>query len=243
MGADFLPARPPQAPAPPKKKEYLVDLNPPTPPVEAPKPSPAPETPPVEKTAPLALPKAPPSSAPPQAVPSTTPPPPAQAGQIIAAEPDPSAPVDLTETTFVTGTAANYAGGTTASNGTNDKAVYSPTVDPEAKPGGQVLAAPPPPKKNKIDRSRPVQLDEDNWGCAWPREADAEQIDEQSVVLRVRVNPRGLVESVTLESDPGHGFGAAAVACAKKTRFSPALDPEGQAIAALSPPIRVRFTR
>jgi protein TonB len=44
-------------------------------------------------------------------------------------------------------------------------------------------------------------------------------------------------------ADPGHGFGAAAVACALRTRFVPARARSGQAVRSLSPPIRVRFTR
>ncbi len=143
---------------------------------------------------------------------------PAQASQIVAQEPG---PVDLTGDAFVTGSASKYAGGVTAPQGTSREAVKAVTAD----------------------RSQPVTLEGHEWQCAWPREADDQQIDEQSVVLRVVVAQDGRVQEVILVSDPGHGFGQAAVACAKRTKFTPALDRDGRATAARSPPIRVRFTR
>lgn len=166
--------------------------------------------------------------------PSRTPPPPAQAGRIIAQEPSPNAPVDLTADTFVTGTASAYAGGTTTAGGTNPVAVLSRMVDP---------AAPPTRDPREPDRSSPLRLEGDEWQCAWPHEADSKQIDEQAVVLRVVVGADGRAESAKLVSDPGNGFGQAAVACALRTRFTPARDWQGRPAKAQSPPIRVRFTR
>jgi len=93
------------------------------------------------------------------------------------------------------------------------------------------------------DRSGGVALDDQNWSCPWPREADAERIDEQTVVIKVVVAPDGTVESATVLSDPGHGFGPAATSCALRTRFTPARDRDGRSIRAVSPPIVVRFTR
>lgn len=57
------------------------------------------------------------------------PPPPARAGRILAQAPDPSAAVDLTGNTFVTGSASAYAGGATTSHGTNPHAVRLQDVD------------------------------------------------------------------------------------------------------------------
>ena len=233
-------------PAKPKLKEYLVELEEPVKP-PLPLPEPPPEVTPEPVTpleTPITVAKAPPQKtpAPPDLVPSDKPPPPAQAGNVVAQEPDANAPVDLSDNTFITGESKTFAGGTTATKGTNDKAVYTKDTDPNGKPGGQVLAA-PPAKPKGIDRSRAVALDEDNWACAWPREADSEQIDEQSVILKVSVDVTGKVTAAKLISDPGQGFGAAALACALKTRFSPALDINGGAISSLSPSIRVRFTR
>jgi TonB family protein len=88
-----------------------------------------------------------------------------------------------------------------------------------------------------------VALERANWSCPWPSEANAEQLNEQTVVIRVLVNAVGKVESAEIVSDAGHGFGAAAIACALRTRFAPARDARGNAIRAQSPPIRVRFTR
>ena len=106
---------------------------------------------------------------------------------------------------------------------------------PDAPPGP---AAPVGP-----DHSRPVSLADDDWNCAWPRSAEAADIDEQAVVIRVVVRADGSVESAQLVHDPGAGFGAAALECARRSRFRPALDRQGKALRAASPSIRVRFTR
>jgi protein TonB len=202
------------------RHEQIVELGKPTPP-----PPPAPEAPP-----PIDPPKSPPSIR--AARTRALPPAPAQAGAIVAREPDPSAPVDLTADSYVAGSANAYAGGVTASTGTNTKA-----VDPDDEPAAGSSAVRGP------DRSRPVALEAAEWRCAWPREADAEQIDEQTAVIRVVVRPDGSVESAQVVQDPGLGFGAAAMRCALGTRFVPAEDRAGRRVRAKSPPIRVRFTR
>ena len=69
------------------------------------------------------------------------------------------------------------------------------------------------------------------------------EIYEQSVTVRVTVRADGSVERASVIRDPGDGFGEAAVACALKTRFTPALNRAGEPIKAKSPPIKVRFTR
>jgi protein TonB len=88
-----------------------------------------------------------------------------------------------------------------------------------------------------------VSLEGQSWSCPWPPEADSDRIDEQTVVIRVVVDQDGSVKSAEIVVEPGHGFGKAAVACAKNTRFTPAHDRAGNAVRARSPPIRVRFTR
>lgn len=159
---------------------------------------------------------------------------PAEAGSIVAREPDADSPVDLTGETFVTGSARAYAGGVTASSGTSHTAVAARDLDPRATPGAPAPAT---------SRATAVSLADQTWSCPWPREAEAEQIDRQAVVIRVIVSADGEVDAVKVLSDPGHGFGAAAAACAVRTRFAPARDPEGRPIRAASPPIRVTFTR
>ena len=165
---------------------------------------------------------------------SAKPPPPAQAAAIIAQQPDPSTPLDLTGETFVTGTGRAYAGGVTAATGTNTAAVHTRDVDPQSTPGAHAGAP---------DLSTSVLLEDQSWSCPWPHEADTAQIDEQTVVIRVVVTPDGSPESAEVVSDPGHGFAQAAAACAMRTRFTPAQDREGEPVRARSPPIRVRFTR
>jgi protein TonB len=193
-----------------------------------PPPPPAPPSPPAPTTPP---PVAKPTRSAPRAEPSR-PPPPAQAGAIVAQAPDPQAPVDLTGDTFVTGTADAYAGGVTAAAGTSKEAVFTQEAPPA-----------PAPVKREEDRSRPVSLDDGDWACPWPRDAEAEELSEQVVVMKVVVRADGAAESVRLVSDPGHGFGPAAVACAMATRFEAARDREGRTVASISPALRVRFTR
>src|SRR5579883_1968303 len=83
-------------------REEAIELPKPPPPPEKPKVEPP--TPPPQRPIARARRMVEPRNAPP--------PPPAEAGKILAA--DPSAPVDLTATTFVTGTASTYAGGITS---------------------------------------------------------------------------------------------------------------------------------
>jgi protein TonB len=156
--------------------------------------------------------------------------PPAQAGQIVAASP---APADFTGTAFIIGSGTSYAGGATTSSGTNKKAALG-NIDPEA------TNAKAPSVRS---RARQVSLDQSAWNCPWPAEADAEQVNEQTVVLQARVGADGRADRVDVLSDPGFGFAAAARLCALRTRFEPARDVAGQAIAAQSPPIRVHFFR
>jgi protein TonB len=93
------------------------------------------------------------------------------------------------------------------------------------------------------DRSGGVSLEDPSWSCPWPPEADAERIDEQTVVIKVVVAPSGAVHAATVVSDPGHGFGPAAIACALRHRFTPARDRNGRPVRAESPSVVVHFTR
>jgi protein TonB len=214
---------PPAVHAAPAPEPYVVDLAQPPPP-EKPR---APDRP-AKQPPPPRLPPSPRSRAEPSRPAS------AQAGAIVAQEPDPSAPLDLTGETLVTGTANAYAGGLTGSKGASTVAVRTAPGDPRSAPGARLVGR---------DRSRAVSLEDQNWSCPWPREGAAEQIDEQTVVIRVLVRPDGSAESAEVLSDPGHDFGQAAAACAMRTRFTPAHDRDGEPMRARSPPIRVRFTR
>lgn len=190
----------------------------------------------IEQSRPPPPPPAPAAPAEPQKLPKvrvarSRPPPPARAGNVLSQAPRSEGPVDLTGDTFVTGSSQAYVGGVTSSSGTNQVAVHTNETDPTA-----------PPTRTP-DASRPVALDDQQWQCPWPQQADSADINQQTVVIRVVVKPNGFAERVDVVSDPGFGFGAAARACALHTRFEPARDRQGNRIAATSPPIRVRFTR
>ncbi|NMO18693.1 TonB family protein, partial [Pyxidicoccus fallax] len=182
-------------------------------------PKPAPPRTRVKAPAPVAKEAPPPRSAEP-----------AQAGQVVAAK-ESAEPLDFTGFDIASGQGPRYAGGVTASSGRSTTAVAPGTVtgadgdDPEGS------------------LARPVRLPARNWNCPWPREAESLRVDEETVVLRVVVTPEGGVTSAELLSDPGHGFGAAALACARSARFEAAVDRAGRRYLATSPPIRVRFKR
>src|SRR5258708_27622559 len=145
---------------------------------------------------------------------------PAQAGALAAVSSD---PVDLTGTAFVVGSGTAFAGGTTTGTGTSSKPVVG-----AAAPGGTGDRSAGAPG----NLARPVSLDQSAWSCPWPAEAEAEQVDEQTVVIRVVVRADGHAEDVEVVADPGLGFGRAARNCALGTRFQAARNSAGEPIAA-----------
>lgn len=201
-------------PPPPPPPEEKAETPPPPAPTEAPAPAPAPEP---ARPAPR--------------------PAPARAARVVTA---PAGALDLTGDVIVTGRASAYAGGVTTPTGTSDKPVSSVSTNP---PPVQPPPTPTPPPARKDDRARPVSLASDEWSCPWPAAAEGLALDEQVATIRVVVAPDGAVESAELVADPGDGFGAAALACARRTRFTPALDAGGRPIRARSPAIRVHFQR
>jgi protein TonB len=190
--------------------------------VELPPPPPL-ETPPPPRPAPRAV--------EPQEAPTAAP---AQAAEVVAAPAPADEPVDLTDFSITTGNSERYAGGKTASSGTSTAAVTG-TVAKDGVANGSGTGS--------ANLSLPVRLGADEWSCPWPAQADALGVDEETVVIRVTVTAEGQLESAQLVSDPGYGFGAEALRCARTNRFEPALDQNGRAIKARSGPIRVRFTR
>jgi biopolymer transport protein ExbD len=83
-----------------------------------------------------------------------------------------------------------------------------------------------------------------SWkACPFPPESDKAKIDSAVVLLRSKVDAEGQATHVSVITDPGHGFGAAAVACAMREKYQPARDTNGRAIAGETKPFRVRFER
>ena len=199
-------------------------------------PEPPPPPPEPEKEEPKPAPKELPKDQPPP------PPAPAEAARVIATDPDPNTPADMTDT-IVQGNADKYAGGVTTNNGTSKTAVTSTAATPTGVPGGTGTAA--APTVPKIDRSRKASLlGSVDWSdCPFPAEADAEQIDQAFVMIQVKVKPDGNPDSVTVVQDPGHGFGREARKCAMRKKFTSALDPDGNPIPAVTNAFRVRFER
>ena len=216
---------PPPPPPPPVDNPQVKDTPPPPPPKAKPKAkrrSKSKKRTRAKKVSKPTTPKPSPTQAKSEA------PPPAAAGKVIAAQSQD--PVDLTQNVFVTGQSSTFVGGVTTASGTGQVPTMKPSLEPKPTP-----ATP--------SRARRVSLSGRTWRCDWPSSAMKADIYEQSVIIKVVVNEVGKVEEAKALDDPGFGFGKAAVACALKTTFSPALNRAGKAIRATSPPIRVRFTR
>jgi periplasmic protein TonB len=201
---------------------------PPPPPPEPPPPEPEPE-------------KAPPP--PPQAnEPPPPPPAPAEAAKVLTAEPDPDAPVDLTDQGIVTGESNELHGGITSSSGTAKHAVRDLRAVPTGVPGG-TGAAPAPVRAPVEDKSRPAAPMGTSWNdCGFPAEAQLDGVEFGKVTLVVTVGTDGRAKSVSVLADPGSGFGAHARQCAMRRTFRPALDKAGQAVVSTTPPFTVKFT-
>lgn len=163
----------------------------------------------------------------------------AQAGQVLAADPVNNEPVDLTNT-FVQGAGTSYVGGTTAPTGSAQTAVRAPGAVGSGTIGGTGTGPQGPPP---VDKSRTLRLRGGlDWDCPFPPEADTEQIDQAAATIEVSVGQDGRVQSVKLISDPGHGFGRQARACAMGKSFEPALDRDGNPLSSTKQ-FRVTFNR
>jgi protein TonB len=132
-----------------------------------------------------------------------------------------------------------FPGGATTQRGTSTLAVHTvATKIGDSGDAHQAVAV-----RGTIDRSRAVErVGTGNWSCPFPAEADLDQVDEAAAVIAVSVGPDGSVRSATIDSDPGHGFGREARACALRESYTPALDRDGTAVAATKR-FRVFFTR
>jgi periplasmic protein TonB len=224
---------------------YDVDLTPPKA-EEPPKPEEPPKAAPEPEPAPKPVAPQPANTPPPQSDPYEPPPAAAEAAKILTREADPDEVLDMTDRGIASGEGQGVGYGQVAGAGTGK----APTFDPNAKvggtPGGRGTGAPAPPSPAAAgpDRSAPPGLvGSSSWNCQFPPEADAEQIDQASVVIMVTVRPDGSPLSVKIVNDPGNGFGRAARLCALGRRYTPGRDRSGVALTATTPPITVRFTR
>jgi periplasmic protein TonB len=221
-------------PSPPLVTTLEIAVEPPVPP--PPEERPKEEAPP----APVApLPLARPQAAAPARAQAASPPPAAAAAAVLAKDPDPNEPVDMTNT-FVTGTSASYAGGDTSAQGTLARAVHREVV------GGPVGTADVRggASSDGPDRSRAAGLaGSSNWRCPWPAGADIDDVNEAYVSVQVVVGPSGAPERVTVLSDPGHGFAAEAHGCAMRQSYLAALDHEGNPTRGSTKPFRIHLQR
>lgn len=210
--------------------DYQVDIvkdeeppPPPPPEPEPPKEEPKPDTPPpvAEKAV----------EPPPQAA--------AQAAKVLAADPTPDEPLDMTNV-MVQGTGDTYTGGTTSAAGTGKTAVRGPA----AAVGGTTGGTGATPAPTGVDKSRAAGVSgSSDWDCPFPPEADALQEDLAFVQIKVAVGVDGKPTKVTVTKDPGHGFAREARTCAMQKRFLTALDAAGNPIAGETKEIRVKFER
>jgi len=161
----------------------------------------------------------------------------ARAGEVLSRSDDSEQPLDFTDS-IVTGTAVSYAGGVTQAQGTSVRAVRTVANDVASKPSTVSGAL-----ATDRDLSRgPGVLGGLAWNCPFPPAADADSVDHAQVAIRVEVDANGRPARVLVLSDPGHGFAAAARACALGKRWTPGADRAGRATAS-GININVRFVR
>jgi periplasmic protein TonB len=167
---------------------------------------------------------------------------PAQAAKVLVQD-DPDKVQDLTGNTIVTGDGtATYGQLSAAGKGDNPTMARNASLNGAPGAHGTGSARPPPPPPGP-DLSRSLALaGGTSWNCPFPPEADADQVDQAVVRVQVTVRADGSAASVSVLSDPGHGFGRAARLCALQKRYQPALDHDGNAMVASSP-VTVRFNR
>lgn len=206
------------------------------PPVKVEPPAPLPEEKPIDNTRPAPSVQksvskvAQAASSPPQA---------AQAGKTLTAPG--SEANDVADFTMVQGEGHEYAGGTTSSIGTSTKAVRG-AASQVSGPARPVLAttAAPTSGPDLTQRPRPIGAD---WSCSHLFPSDPDAGDYATVTIVVTVGLDGSPKNVAVLRDPGHGFAAAARACALSQRYSAGLDRDGHAAVLTTPPITVRFKR
>jgi protein TonB len=198
---------------PPRQQQIAVALE------RQPPPPPPPPHPPEARSPKMGRPAA-----------SKPPPAPAQAGKVIAAAPDPNAPVDMTGFNLVVGEGKNYAGGYSSAKGTSTQAI----PDVNARASG---------RPNAVDQSRTASPMHRDWSCAWPEEEQTSDLRDARVTIRVQLDSDGLPSSVEVLNAPPGGFAAAARNCAEGETYLAAHDVNGKAVPSTTSPFVVHFLR
>jgi protein TonB len=164
---------------------------------------------------------------------------PTKAARVLTADPRSDEPVDLPTVVSGEGTAV---GGVQSEEGRGDRITIQREASLRGTPGAGGTGPAKPPAAGP-DMSRPIALlGGAAWKCPFPPEADGDQIDRSVVAVLVTVAPDGAASAVGVVTDPGHGFGRAARACALARRYQPALDRSGKPVSSTTL-INVRFTR
>jgi protein TonB len=233
-------SKPPEVAVDPPPIQVDIDVTPSREEVKAPPPQSAPSElapsqAPAGKLAPAPVRKAEPKPADDDPYKS-----PAEAAKLLTAHPKSDDPVELP--TIASGD-GNAFGGMQSGRGKGDAVTLEKGAASDGTPGGNGKGVAPAPSPPPQDRSRPIALlGSSSWNCPFPPEADAEQIDRAIVGVQVTVSPDGGALSVSVVSEPGHGFGRAARACALARRYQPAADRSGAPVTSTSL-INVRFNR
>jgi len=174
----------------------------------------------------------------------------ARAGRVLT-----SGDESVADFSIVQGNAERYAGGVSAATGTSKVAVTDPraegagVIPPRAARAGtpsstpKAAPRPPPPRALPPSRATPAVPVSQSWSCAFPPEADQNQVNYARVLIAVTVSAAGRATNVVLLSDPGDGFGRAARSCAFRQRFVPPRGPDGNPTTGTTAPFHVTFTR
>jgi protein TonB len=165
---------------------------------------------------------------------------PARAAAVLTQSEDNEQPVDFTDS-IVVGAATTYAGGITQADGTSARAVRAAGNSRATKsttPSSGNTASGTGPDFSRM----PAVLGGSAWSCPFPPEADADSVNHAQVAIRVEVDANGRTTRVLVLSDPGHGFAAAARACALGQRWTPGADRSGRPTSS-GINLNVRFVR
>jgi Gram-negative bacterial TonB protein C-terminal len=168
----------------------------------------------------------------------------AQAGSIVAATREP-APLDFTDA-FVVGTAQVYAGGVSSRLGDSAHAVSATRAGAATRGEGALVPGGGGGSGRggvaQPERRQALALTDPDWACPWPEGAAADAVEHAEVLLEVRADAAGRVREAKVVEEPGFGFGAQALGCAREAELSPALDEHGRAVEGRAK-LRVRFVR